>query len=180
MGREERAAAKTVNFGVIYGQSAFGLARELGIPRGEAQRFIDAYFALYGGVRAFFDTVINTAAEQGFVRTHFGRIRPLPELASRNRNNRLLGERLAVNTVIQGTAADLIKLAMLGVETRLKREGLAAVLLLQVHDELLLEVPERELAAVTKLVDEEMRRPWPFTLPLEVGIGSGADWDEAH
>lgn len=180
VGREERAAAKTVNFGVIYGQSAFGLARELGIPRGEAQRFIDAYFALYGGVRAFFDTVINTAAEQGFVRTRFGRIRPLPELASRNRNNRLLGERLAVNTVIQGTAADLIKLAMLGVETRLKREGLAAVLLLQVHDELLLEVPERELAAVTKLVDEEMRRPWPFALPLEVGIGSGADWDEAH
>ena len=178
--REQRAAAKTVNFGVIYGQSAFGLARELKIGRGEAQGFIDAYFSLYSGVQDFFDGIVAQAEEDGFVRTHFGRIRPIPELASKNKMTFGMGKRFAVNTVIQGTAADLIKLAMLRLEEAVAGQKLSSRLLLQVHDELVLEVPEAELELMIELVADKMKEPWPFDVPVEVGIGTGGNWDEAH
>jgi len=178
--REQRAIAKTVNFGVIYGQSAFGLARELKIGRDEARGFIDAYFGLYSGVQKFVNEIVTQAEGDGYVRTYFGRIRFIPELASRNKMTYGMGKRFAVNTVIQGTAADLIKLAMLRLEEAIAGQRLASRLLLQVHDELLLEVPDAELDLVSALVEKKMKEPWPFELPVEVGIGSGENWDEAH
>ena len=178
--REKRNIAKTVNFGVIYGLSAFGLARDLSISRTEAQQFIDAYFSLYNGVLAFTEEVVEEAEEKGYVRTWFGRLRHIPELASKNRMTRSFGERMAVNTRIQGTAADLIKLAMINVNTRIREEGLTGRMLLQVHDELLFEVPEKEVPIFTKIIEEEMKQPWPFEIPVEVGIGSGPNWQEAH
>jgi len=178
--RDRRAIAKTINFGVLYGQSAFGLARELGITRGEADHFIRTWFEVYSGVRRFTESVIAEAERDGLVRTWFGRLRRLPELASANRAVRQLGERLALNTLIQGTAADLIKLAMSGVSRRLRAEGMRARLLLQVHDELLIEAPREEAEKAKAVLAEEMRRPWPFGLPLEIDLGCGENWDEAH
>ena len=178
--REQRAAAKTVNFGVIYGQSAFGLSKELKIGRAEAQGFIDAYFGLYSGVQDFFAGIVSKAEEDGFVRTHFGRIRPIPELLSKNKMTYGMGRRFAINTVIQGTAADLIKLAMLRLDAALIEKGLSSKLLLQVHDELVLEVPDAELEQMQSLVAEKMKEPWSFDVPVEVSIGIGSNWDEAH
>jgi len=178
--RERRGIAKAINFGVIYGQTAYGLSRDIGISRTEADTFIRTWFEVYSGVRQYAETVIERACQEGQVRTWFGRIRKLPELASRNRSVRQMGERLALNTLVQGTAADLIKLAMAGVHARLAEEVPAARLLLQVHDELLVEAPEGEAALVAKILEEEMRRPWPFEVPLEIGSGQGANWDEVH
>jgi DNA polymerase-1 len=177
---EERARAKAVNFGIIYGSSAYGLANQLGIASGEAQATIDAYFARYQGVRRFLDETIAQAGRDGFVRTILGRRRYLPDLRSRNRTLRNAAERMAVNTVIQGTAADLIKKAMVAVDAWLRAAALHARMILQVHDELVLEVPAGELARVRTGVAERMQQVLALRVPLLVDVGVGRSWREAH
>jgi DNA polymerase-1 len=177
---EQRARAKAVNFGIIYGLSSFGLANQLGIATGEAQETIDTYFARYRGVRRFIDETIAAAQEDGFVATYMGRRRQLPDLRSRNRTLRQAAERMAVNTVIQGTAADLIKAAMVAVDRALESAGLGARMILQVHDELVFEVPRAELPVVTRLVQEKMENVLPLGVPLAVEVGVGRHWREAH
>ena len=177
---DQRARAKAVNFGIIYGSSAFGLANTLKIATGEAQETIDAYFARYQGVRRFLDETIERAKTEGFVTTLLGRRRYLPDLASRNRVLRQAAERMAVNTVIQGTAADLIKKAMLEVEEALAAASLEARMLLQVHDELVFEVPVAEVEAVGELVRETMQNVFALAVPLVVDVGTGLDWRQAH
>ncbi len=177
--KDERNVAKMVNFGIIYGISAFGLSENLDIPREEAQAYIDAYLARFPHVQDFIQRTIEQAERDGYVTTLFGRRRPIPELKARNRQTRSLGERLAVNSVMQGTAADIIKAAMVAIHRRLRDEGRAARLVLQVHDELLLEVPEVETSAVRDLVREEMCGAYPLDPPLAVDIGVGDDWNEA-
>ena len=177
---DERARAKAVNFGIIYGSSAFGLASQLGIAAGEAQATIDAYFARYRGVRRFLDETIAAAARDGFVRTFLGRRRYLPDLRSRNRTLRGAAERMAVNTVIQGTAADLIKKAMVEVDALLRGARLRTRMILQVHDELVLEVPEAELDRVREEVPRRMEKVLSLRVPLLVEAGVGRSWREAH
>jgi DNA polymerase-1 len=177
--KDERGKAKAVNFGIIYGISAFGLSDQLDIPREEAQAYIDAYLARFPHVQDFIARTVEQAERDGFVRTLLGRRRPIPELRASNRQTRSLGERLAVNTIMQGTAADVIKVAMVRIARRLRDEGRAARLVLQVHDELLLEVPEKEVAAVRNLVREEMTGAYPLDPPLVVDVGAGEDWKAA-
>ncbi|MGH3040239.1 MAG: DNA polymerase, partial [Gaiellaceae bacterium] len=177
--KDERNVAKMVNFGIIYGISAFGLSENLDIPREEAQTYIDTYLARFPHVQDFIQRTIEQAERDGYATTLFGRRRPVPELKARNRQTRSLGERLAVNFVMQGTAADVIKAAMVGSHRRLREEGRAARLVLQVHDELLLEVPEVETSAVRDLVREEMCGAYPLDPPLAVDVGVGDDWNEA-
>jgi DNA polymerase I len=177
--KDERNVAKMVNFGIIYGISAFGLSENLDIPREEAAEYIETYLARFPLVQDFIQRTIEQAEEDGYVTTLFGRRRPVPELKASNRQTRSLGERLAVNSVMQGTAADVIKAAMVSIHRRLRDEGRSARLVLQVHDELLLEVPEPEIPAVRELVREEMCTAYPLDPPLAVDIGSGDDWNEA-
>ena len=177
---ELRARAKAVNFGIIYGSSAFGLSQQLGIAAGEAQETIDAYFARYEGVRRFLDETTARAKEDGFVRTWMGRRRYLPDLSSRNRVLRQAAERMATNTVIQGTAADLIKKAMVDVDRALREEGFASTMILQVHDELVFEVVEDEREALSALVRARMEQVADLSVPLTVDVGRGANWREAH
>ena len=177
---EQRARAKAVNFGIIYGLSSFGLANQLGIATGEAQETIDTYFARYRGVRRFIDETIAAAQGDGFVSTYLGRRRQLPDLRSRNRTLRQAAERMAVNTVIQGTAADLIKAAMLSIDRALESARLSARMILQVHDELVFDVPRSEVPAVTRLVQQKMEGVMPLGVPLAVEIGVGRHWREAH
>jgi DNA polymerase-1 len=177
--KDERNRAKAVNFGIIYGISSFGLSEQLGIPREEAQAYIDAYLARFPHVQDFIRRTIEQAERDGYVRTLFGRRRPIPELRASNRQTRSLGERLAVNTIMQGTAADIIKVAMVAIHRRLRAEGRGARLVLQVHDELLLEVPDREVAAVKELVRAEMTGAYPLDPPLDVDVGAGEDWAAA-
>jgi DNA polymerase-1 len=177
---DQRARAKAVNFGIIYGLSAFGLANQLGIASAEAQETIDTYFARYAGVRRFIDETIAAAKREGSVRTLLGRRRALPEIASRNRALRQAAERMAVNTVIQGTAADLIKKAMLAVSGALRADGSGAHIILQVHDELVIEVPEGEAERVRARVKEVMEGVLPISVPLRVDVGVGRNWREAH
>jgi DNA polymerase-1 len=177
--KDERNRAKAVNFGIIYGISAFGLSDQLDIPREEAQAYIDAYLARFPYVQDFIRRTIEQAERDGEVRTLLGRRRPIPELRASNRQTRLLGERLAVNTVMQGTAADVIKVAMVRIARRLRAEGRASRLVLQVHDELLLEAPDAEVGAVKELVREEMCGAYPLDPPLQVDIGAGEDWNAA-
>ncbi len=177
--KDERNVAKMVNFGIIYGISSFGLSENLEIPRDEAQAYIDAYLARFPHVQDFIQRTIEQAARDGYVTTLLGRRRPVPEIRASNRQTRSLGERLAVNSVMQGTAADVIKAAMVAIHRRLRDEGRAARLVLQVHDELLLEVPEAEVSAIKALVREEMCRAYPLDPPLEVDVGVGEDWNEA-
>jgi DNA polymerase-1 len=177
---DQRARAKAVNFGIIYGLSSFGLANQLGIATGEAQETITTYFARYQGVRRFIDETIAAAQRDGFVTTLLGRRRALPDLNSRNRVLRQAAERMAVNTVIQGTAADLIKAAMLAVDRALEAGGYATRMILQVHDELVFEVPAGELDAVSTLIREKMESVLPLGVPLAVEMGVGRHWREAH
>ncbi len=177
---EQRARAKAVNFGIIYGSSAYGLAQQLGIAAGEAQTTIDAYFARYEGVRRFIDATIESAREAGFVRTLFGRRRYLPDLGSRNRALRQAAERMAVNTVIQGTAADLIKKAMVAVDRAIEAAALEAVMILQVHDELVFEASPGDLEALSGLVRAQMEGVAQLAVPLVVDLGQGRSWREAH
>ncbi|HET6830285.1 MAG TPA: DNA polymerase I [Solirubrobacterales bacterium] len=172
----ERSKAKMVNYGIAYGLSAYGLAERLSIPREEAASYIDRYFERFAGVNRFIAATIESAREEGSVRTLMGRRRLIPELRSRNPQTRMLGERLAVNTVIQGTAADIIKLAMIKGVRALEAEGLESRLILQIHDELLFEGPAAETAAVTELARREMVGAFPLDPPLAVDIGAGPDW----
>jgi len=177
---DQRARAKAVNFGIIYGLSAFGLASQLGISGSEAQATIEAYFARYGGVRRFLAETVEQARADGFVRTLFGRRRYLPDLASRNRVLRQAAERMAVNSVVQGTAADLMKKAMVDVFAGLRTGGLRARMILQVHDELVFDAPPGELDRLSALVRERMEGVHALRVPLVVGIGVGEDWRSAH
>jgi DNA polymerase-1 len=177
--KDERNIAKMVNFGIIYGISSFGLSENLEIPREEAQAYIDAYLARFPHVQDFIERTIEQAARDGYVTTLFGRRRPVPEIRASNRQTRSLGERLAVNSVMQGTAADVIKRAMVAIHDRLLAEGRSARLVLQVHDELLLEAPDAEVAAAKKLVREEMVAAFELDPPLEVDVGAGDDWNAA-
>ncbi len=179
LSRAQRDRAKMVNFGIIYGISSFGLSENLGIPREDAQELIDAYLARLPRVQDLIGRTVAQAAADGYVTTLLGRRRPIPELRASNRQTRSLGERLAVNTVMQGTAADVIKLAMVRIHDRLRAEGRAARLVLQVHDELLLEVPEVETSAVRELVLEEMVGAYPLDPPLAVEAGVGDTWADA-
>jgi len=176
----DRSKAKMINYGIVYGLSDYGLADRLNIPREEAKAFIDAYLERFANVHAFMQSTIERAREQGFVTTLFGRRRQLPEMRARNWQVRSLGERLAVNTVIQGTAADVLKLAMVRTQHALDASGLKARLILTVHDELLFEVPEAEVEAVRELVVREMIAPWtPREPALAVDAGHGKTWLDA-
>ncbi|MBE7503575.1 MAG: DNA polymerase I [Verrucomicrobiales bacterium] len=177
---EQRRRAKTVNFGIIYGISAFGLAQRLGLPRKEAAAIIDHYFASYPGIRRYMDETIARAREEGYVKTLTGRRRRLPDLKSANATVRAAAERNAINTPIQGSAADLIKLAMGRIHAELVRRHLRTRMLLQVHDELVFDLYRPEEAAVRALVAEQMKTALPLTIPLEVELGTGANWLEAH
>lgn len=177
---EQRARAKAVNFGIIYGSTAFGLSQQLGIASGEAQETIDAYFARYDGVRRFLDETMARAKKDGFVRTLMGRRRNLPDLNSRNRVLRQAAERMATNTVIQGTAADLIKKAMVDIDRILMTEKIDATMILQVHDELVFETTEAARPALSAIVRERMEGVAELAVPLTVDLGYGANWREAH
>jgi DNA polymerase-1 len=176
--KDERNIAKMVNFGIIYGISAFGLSENLEIPREEAQQYIDAYLARFPMVQDFIQRTIEQAAQDGYVTTLFGRRRPVPEIRASNRQTRSLGERLAVNSVMQGTA-DIIKVAMVSIHDRLRDEGRASQLVLQIHDELLVEAPDAEVSTVKDLVREEMQAAYPLDPPLGVDVGAGDDWNDA-
>jgi DNA polymerase-1 len=177
--KDERSIAKMVNFGIIYGISAFGLSENLEIPREEAQRYIDTYLARFPLVQDFIQRTIEQAEQDGYSQSLMGRRRPAPELKARNRQTRGFGERLAVNFVMQGTAADIIKKAMVAIHARLRDEGRSARLVLQVHDELLVEAPEAEVGAVKEVLREEMCGAYPLDPPLAVDVGVGDDWNEA-
>jgi DNA polymerase-1 len=176
----QRRNAKAVNFGIVYGISAYGLSQDLGIGTKEAQGYIDSYFKTYPSIKAFLDKSVADAKNNGKTSTLFGRIRPIPELRSSNFMQRQFGERVAMNAPIQGTAADVIKIAMIRVHDRLLREGFSSRLILQVHDELLIETAEAEKDKVIALLEEEMRGAADFSVELEVGTESGHDWYEAH
>ena len=173
---EHRRRAKAVNFGIVYGLSAFGLSQQIGIDQKEAKRFIDAYFEKYAGVRQFIDRTLEQARAELKISTLFGRVRPLPDMLSKNWNARGFAERTAVNTPLQGTAADLIKLAMIRIDTELRQRNLQSRMLLQVHDELVFEVPESELDVMKKLVTEQMENVFELNVPLKVDLGVGANW----
>lgn len=178
--RDERRKAKTANFGIIYGISAFGLSERLGIPRGEAKELIDSYFDTYPKVKEFMSTCIERAQERGYILTEFKRRRYLADINSRNATVRGYAERNAVNAPIQGTAADIIKVAMVAIDRRLREEHLDTKMILQVHDELNFSVPHRELDTVRQLVVEEMERAYSMRVPLLAECGSGTNWLEAH
>lgn len=177
---EMRSVAKTVNFGVIYGISAYGLSETLSIGRKEAEKYINHYFDRHPGVREYIGRVIGEAMEKGYVMTLMGRRRPVPELQSQNRNKRQQGERFAVNSPIQGTAADIIKIAMINIWGRFRKESIHAKMILQVHDELLFELPETELDTVAAIVGKEMEGAVKLSVPLKADIGHGKNWAEAH
>ena len=175
-----RREAKVVNFGIIYGMSAYGLAKELGVDQKVAQAYIEGYFQRYRGVRAYLDRVLEEAREKGYVETLLGRRRYLPEIRSSNTTARKFAERTAINTPIQGTAADLIKKAMIRIHSRLLREGFVSRMLLQVHDELLLEVPQEERHRLQELVRHEMETVHGLDVPLRVDMGWGRNWADVH
>lgn len=177
---EQRRSAKAINFGLIYGMSAFGLGRQLHISRHHAQEYIDRYFERYPGVQAYMDTIRNSAADNGFVETLYGRRLYLPEIKSSNGMRRQAAERTAINAPMQGTAADIIKLAMISVDRWLSIVGLKSKMIMQVHDELVLEVPEEELDRVTEGLSKCMVEAAKLSVPLVVDIGVGDNWDEAH
>lgn len=176
----QRRNAKAVNFGIVYGISSFGLSQDLSITRKEAEGYIASYFETYPGIKIFLDRLVTDAKEKGYAETMFGRRRPVPELASSNFMQRSFGERIAMNSPIQGTAADIIKIAMIRVKQRLEREQLKSKLILQVHDELLIEAAADEEEYVKTLLAEEMRHAADLAVTLEVDVKSGRNWFEAH
>jgi DNA polymerase-1 len=176
MDKETRARAKAVNFGIVYGISPFGLAAQLGIPQAEARAYIERYFARYQGVQAFIEKTLAETRRTGSVRTMFGRVRPIPDIESRNPNQRGFAERTAVNTPLQGTAADLIKLAMIALDRKLSDRKLKTRMILQVHDELLFEVPNDEKEEVEELVRAEMAGVVKLNVPLVADLGFGPNW----
>ncbi len=180
IGPEQRRAAKAINFGLIYGMSAFGLAKQINVERSAAQAYMDRYFARYPGVARYMEETRAQARDKGYVETVFGRRLWLPEIKSGVVTRRQAAERAAINAPMQGTAADLIKLAMLAVQGWLDKARLATKLVLQVHDELVLEVPEGEIAAVREQLPKLMGGVAKLAVPLIVEVGVGANWDEAH
>lgn len=174
-----RRAAKAVNFGIVYGISAFGLSQQLGIPRSESEAYIRNYFARYAGVKAFIDRTIAEVRQTGVTRTLHGRERPIPDINTRNPNARGFAERTAVNTPLQGTAADLIKLAMIRIDARLQQEKWKSAMLLQVHDELVFEAPPEEVEALRAFVKQEMEGVHPLDVPLVADTGTGDNWRDA-
>jgi DNA polymerase I len=177
---EMRRQAKAINFGIIYGMGPFGLARALGISNTSAKAAIERYFDHYRGVRRFIEEVIQEVKTRGYSQTLAGRKRPIPELQSRNRTIRQQGERLAVNTKLQGSAADIIKKAMIDIDRQVTEHGLKCAMLLQVHDELVFELPVEELERARDLVRNSMEHVWPLSVPLRVDVGWGANWLVAH
>ena len=177
---EQRSMCKMVNFGIIYGISAFGLSQRLKVPRREAADLIETYFRLYPRIREYMAETVAKAREKGYAETVLGRRRTLRDINSRNATARQGAERDAINTPIQGSAADLIKIAMVKVDAALKAEHLRAKMVLQIHDELVFDVPKEEVPAVTEIVRREMTSAYDFGVPLEVGIGSGSNWLDAH
>ena len=175
-----RRSAKAINFGLIYGMSSFGLANQLGLTRGQAQSYIDLYFARYPGVKNYMDTIKEQAREQGYVETLFGRRLYLPEIKSKNAARRQYAERTAINAPMQGTAADIIKLAMISTDQWLREENPDAKIIMQVHDELVFEVAEDQLDACCKHIRNLMCSAAELNVPLLVDIGIGNNWDEAH
>ncbi|MCH8258540.1 MAG: DNA polymerase I, partial [Proteobacteria bacterium] len=176
----ERRSAKAINFGLIYGMSAFGLSRQLNISRGAAQEYIDLYFERYPGVRNYMDRTRTEAAERGFVETIFGRRLYLPEINASNFQRRAAAERTAINAPMQGSAADIIKRAMIKVDAWLEESKLDARIIMQVHDELVLEVNRRDTEAVVVGLEKHMSGAADLTIPLEVEVGIGPNWDDAH
>jgi len=176
---EMRRRAKAVNFGIVYGISAFSLSQDIGSTVAEAKAYMEAYFATFPGVRKYMDAVVEKARETGFVETLFHRRRDLPELTSSNRNLRAFGERVALNMPIQGTAADIMKLAMIAVWRRLKDDLPQARLVLQVHDELIVECPEADAPEVARILAEEMERVVTLSVPLTAEAHWGKNWLEA-
>lgn len=175
----QRRNAKAVNFGIVYGISSFGLSQDLSITKKEAATYIEQYFKTYPGIKRFLDETVENAKEKGYITTMFGRRRPVPELASSNFMQRSFGERVAMNSPIQGTAADIIKIAMIRVAKRLKEEGLESKLILQVHDELLIETKEEEKDKVAAILEEEMKGAAKLSVSLEVDLHIGSNWYEA-
>ena len=176
----QRRNAKAVNFGIVYGISSFGLSQDLSISRKEAQEYIQKYFETYPKIKEFLDSCVTEAKEKGYVTTMFGRRRPVPELSSSNFMQRSFGERVAMNSPIQGTAADIIKLAMIEVYNRLKERGLKSRLILQVHDELLVEAHQDEVEEVKQLMTDAMKNAAKLAVVLEVDLKEGRNWLEAH
>ena len=177
---DQRRIAKTANFGIMYGISAFGLSQNLGCSRSEAKRLIEDYFANFTSIREWIDSTLASARADGYVETLFGRRRYVPDVNSHNANVRAFAERNAVNAPIQGTSADIIKLAMIAVDHGLRERGLASRMVLQIHDELLLEVPESEIAEVSALVTATMQGVTSLNVPLTVECNYGSNWLEAH
>jgi len=175
-----RRRAKAVNFGIVYGISGFGLARNTGISRREADAFIATYFERYPGVHAFMERMVKLGYGRGYAETLFRRRRDLPELVSSNRNVRAFGERAAMNTPVQGTAADIIKMAMVRVREQLVSGGYQARLILQVHDELVVECPADEIQPVSRLIQEAMEGVAKLSVPLVAEVSAGKNWFEAH
>ena len=175
-----RSRAKAVNFGIVYGISAFSLAQDIGVFPNEAKAYMEAYLSKYHGVRDYMEHIKRQAKTDGYVTTLYGRRREMPELKSSNFNIRSFGERVALNMPIQGTAADIIKIAMVRVYDRLKAEKLRAQLLLQVHDELIVECPEKEAEQVSRLLKEEMENAAQLSVPLTAEVHTGHSWAEAH
>ena len=175
----QRRNAKAVNFGIVYGISSFGLSQDLSITRKEAAQYIENYFETYPKIKGFLDGLVKQGKEQGYVTTLFGRRRPVPELKSSNFMQRSFGERVAMNAPIQGTAADIIKIAMIRVNEALKERKLRTRLFLQVHDELLLEVYEEELEEVSRILEKEMKQAADLAVSLEIDMHTGRNWYEA-
>jgi DNA polymerase-1 len=173
-----RRRAKIINFSIIYGTSAFSLAKELETSPGEAQKFIDRYFSDHKKVKEYLDQVVESAKEKGYVETIFGRQRQIPELRSSDNNTFQAGRRMALNTPIQGSAADIIKLAMINIYREIKQQKLKTKMILQVHDELVFEVPLEEKEVVEALVKEKMEKVCALTVPLKVNLGWGTNWAE--
>jgi DNA polymerase-1 len=177
---EMRRTAKVINFGIVYGMSGYGLSKELGVGPREAQSYIDAYFERHKGIREYIERTLAEAREKGFVRTLFGRIRYMPELSNADANVRQFGERTAMNTPIQGTAADIIKMAMVNIHRKLKEGKSRTRLIMQIHDELVFEVPEGEIDGMKAMIRHEMEHVCDLRVPLKVSMGQGRNWAEAH
>ena len=174
--KEERSKAKAVNFGIVYGISDFGLAQQIHVSRQEAKQYIDEYLEEYSGIRNFMESIVEKATEDGFVQTLYNRRRYVPELKSNNYNIRQFGHRIAMNTGVQGTAADIIKIAMINVYRELKKEGLKSRLVLQVHDELLIEADESEKEIVKNILKSQMENVIKLRVPIVAELSEGYDW----
>jgi DNA polymerase-1 len=177
---DQRRSAKAINFGLIYGMSAFGLAKQLGLGRNKAQEYIEVYFERYPGVAQYMDDIKRLAKEKGYVETLYGRRLYLPEINGRNGMRRQAAERTAINAPMQGTAADIIKKAMIDVEQWISAENIDARMVMQVHDELVLEVNEQQLESITAKIEEIMEQAVKLSVPLIVDAGRGDNWEQAH